>query len=131
MTGLIKTITIVAAAMTGFAIVPAQADDIIVQGHTNFRDLEYAYSGQDRIETARAMLNAAIPIGTDDTAAIAILRQDGARCGKANAEEQIRCTVNSTEAAEDFLHDVAWTIRLDSHDGRVAHLHIKRESIGA
>ncbi|WP_156428168.1 hypothetical protein [Novosphingobium sp. FSW06-99] len=119
----------IAASAIGFS--PAVAADIVVNGHTTFSDIEYTNDAGDRVPAMRASLNAQIPVGTPISAARTIVRRMGAHCGEAASDGQTKCTYNSFESIEDHLHDVAWTVRLNSQQGKVFGLDVARESIGS
>ena len=126
-----KTIAALILATTGVAAVPATAQDIVVKAHRTFRDFEYAYNGNEAVDGANAALNARIPAGMATSAARAIVRKAGANCDDAVDNGQTRCTFTGFEAVDDQLHDVIWTVRLNSQDGRIAGLNVARESIGS
>ena len=114
-----------------FASVPVVARDIVVTAHPTFRDLEFDYSGQDRIDIAKASFRARIPAGTPTATAQETMRTAGAHCGVAADNGQTKCSFGSFEGVEDHLHDVVWTIGLDSQNGQVAHVDVTRESLGS
>ncbi|UAK23770.1 hypothetical protein [Sphingomonas nostoxanthinifaciens] len=119
--------TVAAALMTS----PSLAGDIVVTGQAQtFGDLEFGYSGTDRIDAARSGLAASIPAGSSVASARALLVRAGARCKDA-APSQMRCTSNKFEAVEDMLHDVSWTVAVN-HDGdAVTRVAVDRASIGS
>ena len=75
----IMTTIFVGTAIVGS--VPVVAQDIIVTAHPTFRDLEFEYSGQDRIEVAKAAFKATIPVGTPTDIARHTIKAAGANCG--------------------------------------------------
>lgn len=114
-----------------FTHTPAFAQDIVVKAHATFRDLEYDYDDSDRVERAKAWLKASIPEGLEVFAARAIVRDQGAHCGAAVQDGQTRCVFSSLESVEDHLHDVVWTVQLNSRHGRIASVDVSRSSIGS
>ncbi len=113
------------------ASVPVIARDIVVSAHPTFRDFEFDYSGQNRINIAKASFGARIPVGTPTATARETMRMAGAHCDAAADNGQTKCSFGSFEAIEDHLHDVVWTIGLDSQNGQVARIDVTRESLGS
>lgn len=118
-------------AGTMLALAPVTAQSLAVKAHPTFRDLEYGDSVSGRLESARTLLNARIPVGTDISVARAIVSNEGARCGAAVENGQTRCTFSGFDGIEDHLHDIVWTIDLNSQNGRVADLDVTRASVGS
>lgn len=120
-------------ALTGalMASAPAAARDARAMVHRTFRDLEYGYSGSERLDVARTLLSQEIPAGTDISTAREAVRRAGAHCGAAIAGGQTRCTFATFDGVDDHLHDVVWTVRLDSRNGRIVGLDVARDSIGS
>ncbi|WP_022692220.1 hypothetical protein [Sphingomonas oryzagri] len=126
----------IATALTGccmLAIAPAQAHgaDIVVVGHPTFRDLEFDYSGADRVAAARSSLDALIPAGTDTAMARAIVRKEGAHCRDAVNDGETRCTFGSFDGVDDHLQDIVWTVKLNSQAGKISDLSVARETFGS
>jgi hypothetical protein len=114
-----------------FASVPVLARDIVVKAYPTFRDLEFELSGQNRVDVARASIRSRIPVGTPTTTARTVIRSAGAHCGALYEDGRTKCRFSSFEAVEDHLHDVVWTVGLDSQNGLVSHVDVARESIGS
>lgn len=120
-----------AAIAATLATAPTLARDIVVKGQgATFNDLEYSYSGSDRLDAARTELSREVPVGSDVAGARAILKQAGARCADVSVA-RLRCTSNHFEAVENVLHDVAWTISVDHSGNSVTGLSVERASIGS
>jgi hypothetical protein len=113
------------AALALLAPMTAQAHDL------TFRDLEFTWSGDERVDVARRTFAAELPTGTPIAQAEAVLRRADARCHTPRRPDQVTCTFSSQEAVEDHLHDVMWTVVLHNRDGKVAGLSIDRTSVGS
>lgn len=113
------------------ALAPAAAQDVVVRAHSTFRDLEYGYQGQERLDRASAALSARIPAGTPISAARATVTDEGAHCGAATDDGQTRCIFTGFAADNEHLHDIVWTVRLNSRGGRIVDFNVARKSVGA
>jgi hypothetical protein len=117
-------------AMIGVSA-PIFAAPLIVLGrNTTFRGFEHELSGRDRIAAANSYFRAVIPVGSAVVNARALLKRAGAWCSDRDPA-QLRCTANSSEAVEDMLHDVSWTVNVEHMDAKVTHVAVDRSSIGS
>jgi hypothetical protein len=117
--------------MASVAVAPSSAQDIVVTGHPSFRDIEFKYDVDQREKIAKSILDASISMGTETTTARQLVREEGGLCAKAATDGRTRCTFSMFEAVEDHLHDVVWTIQLNSQEGRIVDLAVARESLGS
>ena len=112
------------AVMAALLPVAAMAHDL------TFRDLEYTYAGDERVDVARRTFAAELPAGTPIDQATAVLRRADARCHVAREGDAVKCTFASQESVDDFVHDVMWTVVLRNQDGKLAGMSIDRSSVG-
>ncbi len=119
------------AAPIVLGVVPAAAQDIVVNATPSFRDLEFNYSGADRIQAARDVFQSQIPAGTPITDARATLRKAGAHCPAVAGTGDLRCTYSGFAAREDHLQEVNWMVAVRSQDGLTTSLKVDRTMLGS
>lgn len=112
-------------------VVPAAAQDIVVNATPSFRDLEYNYNGAGRIQTARDVFESQIPAGTPITDARATLRKAGAHCPPVAGSGDLRCTYSGFATREDHLQEVNWRVDVRSQHGLTTNLKVDRTTLGS
>lgn len=122
------------AALLGLSVLIMGSTAGAAQPHPHaitFRDIEFDYPKDERLDAAKSQFGAELPVGTPIAQAQAVLHHAGARCRLAKVGDGFVCTFSMQDAPDNHLHDIIWTVRLGQTAGRLTALTFDRASYGS